>query len=1046
VASRLFIRTIADNPCVGYEDALVPQLGDTEVILQVYPWRSHQIATAIFQILLRYIGFTVRFEEFKGHENGLKHMDDAGGETVVNVEAWAGPNITTLASQYNKYKGSVIVVGFTGYWGEFGDQRQLPLKLASKGLLEKAPTAHHLLDDFVLTDVDIAFLKHQAEDNNPFSSACEWVTNNSATWEQWINIDRTWSFEYWAVVPLTVGFIFLFAACWERLWLATTLFKKTSHVHLGRLTPQDHEVHKELQYAPPTMAAEFSSVVYYAGQDGSVRISLFRCGPCEKELPITISASGIRATCSPSSIAMTLPAGKWIAQVDFQLDLAGQWTPHGLVHLTAETGEGSPALTTIIVTQRNFYPSNSAFRMLMAGAGKSYRRRDEVKFVLAFVRAFGEARAQKAGRTLVAMITKSVHKVAIAALLPKILVDRVVSVKADLDLSKRYIYVFVIGATWLFSFACHRWADVAVLKNRGRTSCREFVRLTLCDKYVGCSEEACPTDLPVFLDLAGRHADNIAKEVWYPVFIILQSLVNLALGLFVIVYLLVQKSPTLGVITTRLVPMIAVGIAILPLTLLWMYPRFWKFQELTYVRAWAMSRWSSMVQNLDERRDIDHALAPPGAIARPNLKESYKAFATAHRAARRYELDSTYSALWLGNMVIVLVLIVGGLDMVNRTHLGTGTISVALFYALLKVGLRAVKDIYFITVQLSSIQRGFVSLLAVCDLLNAETDADARLHALQTSLQRGFSEPILDPPMTKLQLFPCIEFSDVSHSKDANTLDLHNLSFRVPIGSFVSLTKDVHGATSLLKLICGVVLPGNGSVLRPPFAHYAYVHKFPHALPISRDDNLRLHETATRPGGTFSAIEIKALQELFELPTLERISTTSSVFQAGGYRKTERTLELANFAAVKSEITDAYGDVDKYEILYGQKVLVCLLRAVLTDPDVLCVNTCLDAVNPAKRRRLILLLAIWHRFGIPGLLHLATGKAMDVARLPSHGLPRTLIWAVDMRYTDRAFFNLHLHLESRSLIESRSVEAEALDLTECRAELGLPRQASVGSI
>merc|ERR1740121_1218652 len=124
-------------------------------------------------------------------------------------------------------------------------------------------------------------------------------------------------------------------------------------------------------------------------------------------------------------------------------------------------------------------------------------------------------------------------------------------------------------------------------------------------------------------------------------------------------------------------------------------------------------------------------------------------------------------------------------------------------------------------------------------------------------------------------------------------------------------------------------------------------------------------------------------------------------------------------------------------MLYPQKVIVCLLRAVLTDPDVLCVNSCLGAVNPSKRRRLILLLAIWHRFGIPGLLHLATGKPMDDARLPSHGLPRTLIWAGDMRYTDRALSTLHLHLESHSHIESRSVEAEALGLSECRAELGL---------
>lgn len=305
-------------------------------------------------------------------------------------------------------------------------------------------------------------------------------------------------------------------------------------------------------------------------------------------------------------------------------------------------------------------------------------------------------------------------------------------------------------------------------------------------------------------------------------------------------------------------------------------------------------------------------------------------------------------------------------------------------------------------------------------------DTEIRHECLQRNMQQCsfLSHPEAQPPACLLDCCNCIRFSAVTF-EDRGHPKLQRLSTELPLGSCMALgPTDALGHSSFLKLACGMNIPDAGSVLIPPFARCAYVDRQARIIACTRDKNLLLHEPFSHL--TYSYAELQSLRQLFGLGVH---------IEATGSRSFKRYIDelFHNTASMSPEDVDVGVNMSPPEA-----GVTSLLRVVLSNPDILCIDGVLQTVPVRHRRRLELLIGVWYRFGMEGLLRLA-GDNTDSTGLdaPPSSLPRTVIWSENV--SEESFIpclrNVKLRLHPPTRVDVKVTDCEHFDLTQFKREL-----------
>jgi ABC-type transporter Mla maintaining outer membrane lipid asymmetry ATPase subunit MlaF len=179
-----------------------------------------------------------------------------------------------------------------------------------------------------------------------------------------------------------------------------------------------------------------------------------------------------------------------------------------------------------------------------------------------------------------------------------------------------------------------------------------------------------------------------------------------------------------------------------------------------------------------------------------------------------------------------------------------------------------------------------------------------------------------------------LELENVSYKRDTLVL-LNNISFKVSQGEFLTIgSGDISGKSSLLKLCAGLIQPDNGviKINGNPLAGFSY----------DESQKLRYKTGFVFQDGTL--VSNLSIKENIALPLRYHLSLNETEIE----KYATKYIELLSLTS--------YADKRPAGLPDGIKLLTCLARALVVEPELLLLDELFSSLDKAEIQTVITLL------------------------------------------------------------------------------------------
>lgn len=628
-----------------------------------------------------------------------------------------------------------------------------------------------------------------------------------------------------------------------------------------------------------------------------------------------------------------------------------------------------PSAATILIFDDDVYPANIPKSLLHDAYGinitkyytwEAYRRR-----------------GNKWKTTMLAVMYRPFHN-ALSILLTKVLVDHaatsILLTEDDEGITWYYWECVILVGINFFSLGISRWADVVQTRMRGKTGgARQDHRSKLYQKFLQLEQaehwEAKGAD---WLYCALIDTENIVENTYWQVFVLAQSLFALLLssiflgGLAIWQYTKNNQSIRKTNVGHRFTVVLGsfLGLCLtIPFSTIGVFLRQKLQWTVVVERMQQEVKWMKMFAHLLMNGRGLYGLTPNDRAGLWKKFEGYNSdFVKHHQVSRDVKSDTIAMSQWISGTAHCFMLLFGILALIDYRRFGVGTMEVGTYYALCKIYLNVVKHVGTVCRMLVGLNTGVVSLRKFATLLNMSDHRSKRLDAQDWGRCLNLNR------RADLYIAADDNGDDCTRStglvvgcpKDKKSTGMHiclqdGLCFvrphystrggnfaslkietgcMIPLGSIVFVSgRNEKVLSSFIGLVSQVVHPtdprgGDVGVNDPTVI-------VPHGLHI-----------LTIPEVPFGAESVASL-------VLDELMVTGAA--------RELCIALAECVGIAA-------DTHTSGLSIGWTQIICILKAILTDPDILCMFRPLSLVPHDIRSRLAKLLRFWHRgSGLPGI-------------------------------------------------------------------------------
>eukprot|EP00928_Gymnodinium_smaydae_P065296 TRINITY_DN48461_c0_g1_i1.p1 TRINITY_DN48461_c0_g1~~TRINITY_DN48461_c0_g1_i1.p1 ORF type:complete len:800 (+),score=150.43 TRINITY_DN48461_c0_g1_i1:214-2400(+) len=337
-------------------------------------------------------------------------------------------------------------------------------------------------------------------------------------------------------------------------------------------------------------------------------------------------------------------------------------------------------------------------------------------------------RGEKYWKTMMAMCWMPIHPVLVATLTQKIIVDDAVRSisRGGGDMMWFYLEVVLLVLIHLLSAGLFRWADVVQTRNRGRTGgIRQPYRHNLLSKFMHMEHsEHWVASEGHWLYSMIFDANAITNEAYFEQFRIAQAFVGLGCSLLLIFLFSFEA----GMVQSLWYVLLIVSVVPVSILTVWTRRHFtWKMvlhrklDESAWFRSctWIVSNWRQFYGMLSSERC---------ALEERILKQN-NAFVPNHWNRRDTANDTEAVVEWFTEVCYCFVLLFGALAVIEYEAYGLGKMTIGTYYAILKLCSSTGKSTIKLTASSVRIQQALVSLREVAALLNQKDQRSLREEA-----------------------------------------------------------------------------------------------------------------------------------------------------------------------------------------------------------------------------------------------------------------------------------------------------------------------------
>eukprot|EP00927_Polykrikos_kofoidii_P043770 TRINITY_DN37864_c0_g1_i1.p1 TRINITY_DN37864_c0_g1~~TRINITY_DN37864_c0_g1_i1.p1 ORF type:complete len:1459 (-),score=173.83 TRINITY_DN37864_c0_g1_i1:364-4392(-) len=606
----------------------------------------------------------------------------------------------------------------------------------------------------------------------------------------------------------------------------------------------------------------------------------------------------------------------------------------------------------------------------------SKRKGSGISLMRHFIKSDRARRGAKWTKTMLAMVWLPVHSVFVSTIVQKLLVDH-----AAENIRKSWVSGGTVDPVWFYlecvalvsvqlvSLALNRWADVVQTRNRGRTGgSRQVHRANLLRKFIFLdhAEHWWASDAH-WLYSAIYDADVITGKAYFQVFVLFQSIgalvmsLTLAVGLFLWVSVKSGQSQSVKgeASVVSAVPFAACLVLILPLGMLGVYKRrrfTWlavlvrKQRESQWFAScvWVMSQWRMFYGlTVDERLQMEK-----------RVLSQNDAFVPAHWDARDTMNDTGWLATWIQGIAYGFMLLFGVFAFIEHEVYGIGAMEVGTFYALCKIYIDVGKYARRLSGVFVSMEAAVVSLREISALLN-QTDQQVQRHnarawagfcqsyactesgqvaAMSSTVRRSVQIVTKKLEASQITFEAGMCFLRPSDKKIGSIFGEFRLTRAcvIELGRFTC----VHGSNE--RIVCSFL-----GLCAQVLHHTGPTGELPR---ISDEDNVEESPGVIIPYGL----------------RMMMVSTLPPVMCAAAPTIMEQLSSTHASEALCTALVECVG-LDPLcrtpNLSHGDAHVFSIAKALLTDPDVLCIFRPLALVPCDIRPRIAMLLRLWQRGG-----------------------------------------------------------------------------------
>eukprot|EP00931_Biecheleriopsis_adriatica_P115871 TRINITY_DN91622_c0_g1_i1.p1 TRINITY_DN91622_c0_g1~~TRINITY_DN91622_c0_g1_i1.p1 ORF type:complete len:954 (+),score=157.69 TRINITY_DN91622_c0_g1_i1:142-3003(+) len=705
---------------------------------------------------------------------------------------------------------------------------------------------------------------------------------------------------------------------------------------------------------------------------GHVQVKLLRHGPCTEAVAVKVRTSveqdvlGSAFAAAPSKGSelndfdlvertVTFAAGEAAATVDVPIHLTHteqsctRWFLVELMEIVSGHATlGGPTICRWEDETISHHPSARVYILQEDRFPDDFEEEwhDQPFWLVAYyIRSRVKVRGSKYWKVLAALAYTSFHNVVISSLVQKSAIDWACDWQGAG--AATYDRILLMGFILFASFLLCRWADAVKVQNAGRTGGTmmqhrsRFVSKLLMLEHNQLFEAAGSR----WFYSALENVQVMVTDGYSQTFVIGECLFALALSLFMLLH---GKAVSNGIMLILL---------IIPVSAICQASRRERLAKLLGERMDMEEDW---VHTLSWCAHAGSSIYSLGTRELAHLETKFtqdsQLFIKRHQAARDVMNDTLWVSNWLGHFAHVLILIIGGMQLISDRQSQAHTFKVGSFVLLLKLTNEFEKYLAKLNGSILDLQRASVSIQRVRQLLCIVEKQSLRL-------QTG---DCLPNDTTRIE--GRIELTDVQYIAPSHFI----------AGDVLGPLKMISGATCSLPLHRVVCVSGASESTRNTFM--ALIAK------VVPPDEGRVRTPTDMWAVMLPAVPV----------AIPDVSTMEALHFAGAPMKVATRLsDVLGIPLV--------GNVNR--LPPGQLQTLSIARALLRDPPMLVLDGTLACIQQSRRPRIESLLRAWQHGGLQLILNwLIPGSPAAGETAPPS--PRTLV----ITRADMQAWDVHIEL------------------------------------
>lgn len=274
-----------------------------------------------------------------------------------------------------------------------------------------------------------------------------------------------------------------------------------------------------------------------------------------------------------------------------------------------------------------------------------------------------------------------------------------------------------------------------------------------------------------------------------------------------------------------------------------------------------------------------------------------------------FEFNTGYLSRLVTTLLYSVVTIVGGLQIVHnyQANISTGFVLGDLVLLLSTIN-NFSTSLKGFCIRLANVGKGFLGVQLLADFLNADTILSQRLHAAQ---EENSTEQQSSTNLEDMRLF-CANVGCKTELRGGGLIWSPLVSADFELDNFnVIVGGKTEGKTTLLKVLAGLVVPTTGHYNRPEQLHYRYIEDGRHTM---------------------------CTETIYDCINYGCKSPHARCVVV-------RTARMFGVFDTKEYESDEWLDLPPQTLTYVQRAKIALIRAVLSNGDVLLLNGTLDQID-----------------------------------------------------------------------------------------------------